>query len=373
MIRHILRGVRNSVKCAVRGGVDGTPTVGYAGGWLGHRNLGDEAMYIGLQKLFPSCQFLHFDGSKASSVLMRCFPLSRVGFLAGGTLIDRREDWLHVFQESDRRIGPLVVFGTGVAQSEFWQDQPGWSSHLNEWRDLLNRCVYVGVRGPLSAATLQACGVAGVEIVGDPALAFVDTSRSEDYEQRVLGICVGQSHGNVWGTQESITRETIRVAKLASEAGWRVKWFVVWADDLEITKQMAHESGTPDDIIEVYTDPELYLKHVEHISVFVGMKLHATILAMCAYVPSIMLEYRPKCRDFMESVGQGDYTIRTDQYCGHAMWGKLLEMGADRGRLSASLRVRINALHQHQKDKALSLENRLRRMNLLPELPLPAE
>jgi polysaccharide pyruvyl transferase WcaK-like protein len=45
----------------------------------------------------------------------------------------------------------------------------------------------------------------------------------------------------------------------------------------------------------------------------IAHKLHAAVLAAAVDVPAIALEYRPKCRDFQESVGRGAYVMRTDK------------------------------------------------------------
>ena len=48
----------------------------------------------------------------------------------------------------------------------------------------------------------------------------------------------------------------------------------------------------------------------------VGERLHAVVLAAAAGVPSVMLEYQPKCLDFMESIGRTDWCVRTDRVTG---------------------------------------------------------
>jgi len=55
---------------------------------------------------------------------------------------------------------------------------------------------------------------------------------------------------------------------------------------------------------------------MDDVDVFVGEKLHSVILAMCAHTPGVMLEYRPKCRDFMMSMGLGELNIKTDEITG---------------------------------------------------------
>jgi polysaccharide pyruvyl transferase WcaK-like protein len=46
-------------------------------------------------------------------------------------------------------------------------------------------------------------------------------------------------------------------------------------------------------------------------AVVVGEKLHALVLAARLGIPTLALEYRPKCRDFQLSVGRGDRVLRT--------------------------------------------------------------
>ena len=53
----------------------------------------------------------------------------------------------------------------------------------------------------------------------------------------------------------------------------------------------------------------------------VGQRLHALVLAAAAGVPGIMLEYQPKCRDFMESIECSERSFRTD----HLSAGQLIE------------------------------------------------
>jgi polysaccharide pyruvyl transferase WcaK-like protein len=52
---------------------------------------------------------------------------------------------------------------------------------------------------------------------------------------------------------------------------------------------------------------------VSQCQMFLGMKLHAVVLAIATGVPSLALEYRPKLRDFMESISASDAVIRFDE------------------------------------------------------------
>jgi polysaccharide pyruvyl transferase WcaK-like protein len=195
---------------------------------------------------------------------------------------------------------------------------------MDRWRTLLNKCDYVGVRGPISATLLRNAGVENVDVVGDPVIALAESEPARPVESGSLGINIGYCSGQLWGENEPrLCEEYVRLAQTAKRNGYRVEWFVVWPGDLPVTRLAAAQSGTDEVIHEVYHDPSAYLTTVRHMSFFVGMKLHATLLATCAYVPSVMVEYRPKCRDYMASIGQADATVRTDEFRAALVWEML--------------------------------------------------
>ena len=113
-----------------------------------------------------------------------------------------------------------------------------------------------------------------------------------------------------------------------------MRWFVVWPQDLKITKRAVELSNTSSEIYEIYDNHLEFLRLVRNLNYFVGMKLHATILATCAFVPSLMLEYRPKCRDYMRSIDQEDATVRTDQFDAGSVWEKVLFNSTHRDQIS---------------------------------------
>lgn len=298
------------------------PRLGYVGGWLGHQNLGDEAMFAASRRLFPCCGVIPY----ASSLPMRTLQLSRwaqlcvAGVLGGGTLIGGN---VSGFATVLNAFPITFVFGTGVANPGFWSGRnPSFRNNLKAWKPVLERCGYIGVRGPTSAEILAEMGLANVEVIGDPALVFADDFPNDRVERTSpsLGLNVGQSLGEVWGSEDAICKQFVQLAKRAKHHGWGVRWFVVWRRDLETTLRVAEASDTLNAVYQVYNDPIRFLDLVRPLTAFVGMKLHATVLATCAYVPSIMIEYRPKCRDYMKSINQEDVTVRSDALDADTVW-----------------------------------------------------
>jgi polysaccharide pyruvyl transferase WcaK-like protein len=139
-----------------------------------------------------------------------------------------------------------------------------------------------------------------------------------------------------------------------------VVWFVVWPKDLAATENAAKESGTGSHVHAIYVDHAKYLDLASECSVFVGMKLHAVVLATCAAVPSIMLEYRPKCRDYMESIQQEHLCERVDRFTADGVWEQVLRMHSEREGYARRMMEGIIRLRTLQQQRARSISDRMR-------------
>jgi polysaccharide pyruvyl transferase WcaK-like protein len=324
------------------------PTVAYVGGWLGKHNLGDEALFSAYKSLFPDVNLVHFNGGRVSQILSQNLPGLRAGLLGGGTLIGPTPGFLriaHAFVKSRRE---LIVFGTGVEDPGFWPS----GSTLEQWRELLDRAPFVGVRGPISAEQLSRAGMKDIHIVGDPILAFAREDINPSPIPNSIGLNVGTSGAKVWGNEGQICEEMIGLARRAREAKWQVDWFVVWPNDLEITQRAAAASGTNARIHQIYDDHQLFTAKVRELTAFVGMKLHATALATCALTPSVMLEYRPKCRDYMQTIGQGAHTFQTDRFRAEMIWELVQSWNANRADAANTLLQGISHMKTLQRQMA---------------------
>jgi len=344
------RGTQYATAC-----LSGNP-LAYVGGWLGHGNLGDEALYLATARIFGDCSLWHYDASRTATALMELGPRIHHGVLAGGTLINRCPEYLDISRKF-MRAGKMYVFGTGVAHPDFWSKRSDFQNMLSDWVELLRACPYVGVRGPISAQLLFDAGLTGVQVVGDPALVFATQWRSQQCATKTLGINVGYDHGHQWGDARVLSDEMGRLAVYAADAGWAIKWFVVFPGDLAITEQIALASSEISEIQCIYEDPQAFIDEVSRVSVFIGMKLHATMLAACAGVPCLMLEYDPKCLDFMASIGQSDAVVRTDEVNAEILWDTLRSWEQDRHRLSSKIHTAVLELKAEQTARATCLSS----------------
>ncbi len=330
--------------------------VAYLGGWLGKKNLGDEALFSAYRALFPEINFVPFDGGRVSQHVVRYLPHLKSGILGGGTLIGQKPIWLEIPNAFLNLHSRLDVFGTGVEEPLFWNGE----STLDKWKILLERCGYIGVRGPRSAELLSEIGISNVEVVGDPVLTFAVKDVNLDFVPNSVGLNIGTSDGNVWGNEPRICDEMAKFATIARKAGWKVEWFVVWPKDLEITLKAARASGTYEHIHTIFEDHEQFIEKARMLNAFIGMKLHATVLATCALTPSIMLEYRPKCRDYMDSIGQGHLTFKTSEFNAGELWEIVADWGRRRTEAAKTLSQSVHSRQRSQKMAAQKITSLLK-------------
>ncbi|MBA7631673.1 hypothetical protein ES703_39208 [subsurface metagenome] len=337
-----------------------SPKMAYVGGWQGHRNLGDEAVYGALKQLFYPANFVEYNKNAVPCRLLKFLPVCEAALLAGGTVIGQKKSAIRWAENCFELCSHRIVFGAGVTDPSFLAYESGtssWQEYKQLWKGILEKFEYIGVRGPMSAELLTDFGLKKVEVIGDPVLSLSMTQfhHNASIDSNTIGINVGQAKGSVWGSESQIFEEYIRLATLAKNAGWRIKWFVVWPGDLLVTKQIAVASKTNNEIYELYEDYNRYVELVAPVSVFVGMKLHAVALATCAYVPSVMLEYQPKCRDYMMSIEQDGNTIRTDNFKAEAVWEMVTTLNVNRKKISESLFRTIKPLCELQNSRAAKL------------------
>jgi hypothetical protein len=132
-------------------------------------------------------------------------------------------------------------------------------------------------------------------------------------EPQLIGMNIGTSHGHMYGDERKVQDTFAQVAKALLQAGHRVEFFCVWPDDLETTRRVAAEAGLTNPVIhKIYEGARVFQEAARRVQVFVGIKLHACALAMCAGVPTLMVEYRAKCREFAGTMGTEEFCLRSD-------------------------------------------------------------
>lgn len=286
-------------------------SIGYIG-WLGHKNLGDEAMYIAFKELFKGCNILPYKFSKKIEKLENILKrnIYQSVCLGGGTLINTEDCWLEL-KEAQARYGKTFIFGSGVRNPIFWKNKFN-QCYLDRWKDVIQKCDFVGVRGPLSEDILLTNGVKNAKIIGDPALFFTKNEYSPKHKKKKIGINIGVSNQQVWGKEDDVLCFAVKFVKNLLDENWDVTFLSVCPKDEIYIDEAIKMIGKPIPVLKNYLNIQKSLKFLESCDVFVGEKLHSVILAMCMHTPSVMLEYRPKCVDFMKSMEMEKFNVRTD-------------------------------------------------------------
>lgn len=349
-------------------------------GWVGKDNLGDEAMWQVCQSTFSQLQWILWDELRyefsASRYLghvrrdqhyilnalvkelrtrnkLRMFAhklahswkthgAHEIGLLGGGTLINRDDPWLADYKTISRRTRrPVCVFGSGVANPELWTSEPGWVDKRKEWVSLLSDLPVIGVRGPLSKALLEDAGAKGVVVSGDPAVALhVPLARDGQLEANSHPVRLGMNcgcHWRMWGKASSVFEVQSQVVRDLKEKGFDVELFAVIPADVECCELVARQAGMDSSKVKICTSPADFFRMVGTYQLVVALKLHAGILAAAANVPFLMLEYQPKCLDFVMSLGWECFTIRTSHLTRDILSDMIFQMAGNLPELRIEL------------------------------------
>lgn len=329
-------------------------------GWLGFKNLGDEAIFYCIEELFKERLAFNTSG-ELDRICFKEMALNYfdVHFIGGGTLINRNETVIETLLNYREKIPKGIALGTGVANEEFWQQFEDRHDRSNDWRDYLNSCLFVGVRGPDSLRYMQQLGVKMAVITGDPVLYLGRDAIVAKSQRKRIGLNFGNTKNKLWGKSDQRVEDEMAVLiRILLDKNWEISFFNVFVDD---TKAYV-------DFIERYdlkgkisffdaSDCSMgnALAYFDTVDVFVGEKLHASVFAACTYTPFIMLEYRPKCLDFMRSIECEKFNFRTDQLSADEIYCAVEELYQTSGDVQNLLHERV----LHHKNMLVSAANNI--------------
>lgn len=293
---------------------DKRPLVYYMG-WTGHQNLGDEVLYEAHKTLFPNLRFIPFRKLSPASSLIRLVRRKgfAAGFLGGGTLINQSPAWIDYIKRVQAYGLPVYCFGTGVTEDKFKFDFE--KTNLKQWTPVLDTMPFVGIRGPRSMELLESVSFRKAKQIGDTALALAPAKMFAKKRNKVIGLNYGISRKTLmWGDNKNYTKQITAIIKGLIEQGYEIRLLPVWPDDIESNTSLLKYAGSKRCSMRIaYDNLNDYNKELNECSFFIGQKLHSTIFACMQRIPSIMIEYQPKCMDFMRSINLEDYVIKTSE------------------------------------------------------------
>lgn len=270
-------------------------------GMFGCENLGDEAMLTAAKAVFAPVRVVGTVRRTKHSLLNAILDSQtpEVLVIGGGTLIHGGENghngWLDFVEAQMEKGAAIATIGTGVSLTETQIKER--SPIVDRWVRVLERARMIGVRGPLSEDILLRLGINST-IVGDLAFSLLET-RQREIHSGAIGINVGECLGD----QAAFEQEMIRLVKMLGR-NHRLNFYVVTPLDVESTRRVIETSGISNfKIWTIFESAAAFIATVRSNRMFIGVKLHASGLALCAGVPSLLFEYKPKCRDFMAAIG----------------------------------------------------------------------
>jgi polysaccharide pyruvyl transferase WcaK-like protein len=239
------------------------------------------------------------------------------------------------------------MIGAGVEDPAF-QGRHAFSGRgeLKRWAGILRSFETVTVRGPLSAELLADVGIEA-RVVGDPALLLRPGLGAPTTEPGVIGVNLGYGD-DLWGhDQDAVVRAVAAGLRLVVGRGHHVRFLVANRSDLLQAQDCAALVGLGDKPdIRIAVSPGEFLTEVSRCEAFVGQRLHGVVLATAAGVPSVMLEYQPKCLDFMRSIDRAKWSIRTDAIRPKVLAQMLGELAEGRAEHAAEIERSVEPLRQ---------------------------
>jgi polysaccharide pyruvyl transferase WcaK-like protein len=343
-------------------------------GWVGCRNLGDEAIFAACVRSLPRIGWtaMPFDEigrgrtlhDLRNGVRRRIASLipGRLAMFGGGTVVNRTPEWLDQYRLLRRMTRrPVPLFAPGVADPDFWSSVGGWRDSRAEWRAETADLPVVGVRGPRSAELLEEAGFRTVVVVGDPALALHRGTRAEPATgRRTVGVNAGTARGLMWGSEPRLIAAIADGVRRLTDDGYRVRLFPMWHADEPACHAVARASGLPAGSVDpLILDADAFLGYLDNFDVVASMKLHGAVLAAAAGIPFVAIEYQPKVRDFARSLGWERFTFRSDQMEGHDLAGAVRQIHETLPAVRAEVDVRVGRLADAFRAHARQLEEYL--------------
>jgi polysaccharide pyruvyl transferase WcaK-like protein len=256
--------------------------------------------------------------------------------LGGGTLIGPA--WLARVQAAEALGCPIWTLGTGVGSSGYGDPK---QVSLSGWLPLLARMVGIGLRGPRSLETLETLGVADAQVIGDLACEMVCQDAWPIGETPAVMVNVAAAaHVSV----ERLPTLQAVAAHLQTlvESGVRLVPVAMAPTDVAPTLKVLRLAAVTNAEIGAPSTFEEFARLVGPCRYGIAVRLHASILAGCLGVPTLMLGYREKCLDFMESVGRERFHVPLEEGAAADVFAVLesLEntLASSRGDLLASMK-----------------------------------
>jgi polysaccharide pyruvyl transferase WcaK-like protein len=307
--------------------------------------MGDEVIYLAHRQAFPDYRLVHVAAGRLFVLVDKLTPRSpfRGVMLGGGTLIGHASYRRPVrYLSSAYERLPVFMLGTGVEDPEFIESHGGdIRNELQQWAKILRRVDSVAVRGPRSQAILAELGVKA-QVLSDPALLPTEGRDVPEFRERLLGVNLGVSRA-MWGRDPEKVLETMAaLCRQLRDDGWRIRFVPLWPRDIPYISEAARRVGSDVEIFTEFLNWDRLATAIGECHAFVGQKLHSVVFSSGLLVPSLMIEYHPKCADFQLSIQREDFVVRTDRLRLGELVDKVEDLATSRESHTEALRRSVS-------------------------------
>lgn len=300
-------------------------------------------MYYAIKSMFPGKDF-EVLGSASSERILLGLGLSGTArfshvILGGGTLINPGYERI-VKQTIDMDI-PISAFGTGVGSHGF---SAKLNVDINAWRELLVGFKHVSVRGPVSLEQLSSFNIPSLEIIGDPALGLTPLEPPSVRTSKcfVLNAAFPQTHTHDFPVDQ-VQAEMINAIKELVSRDWRPIPVAFASGDRESLQAVLSLASLEQCVIEEPKTYEEFSKLAKNATFTLGVRLHSAVLSCTLGVPPILIGYRGKCYDFMDSMDLADFVIDPKMLECSTVLNRVSKI--EQGGLNLSRQIHKTALH----------------------------
>lgn len=291
-------------------------------GCTGMGNLGDEAILKALRHYLASKFFLYEIPYKrpSSGHLLKKIVIKNPDYiiLGGGTIIKKtaQESYLNIVTKQIVLYpnAQTAVLGPGVADEDFAKSFGVPIDGLS-WKNFLDKCNFVSVRGILSKKQLEKWNVSStIFIFNDPAIYYARNSVTPKSKSKKIALNFAYIGHKIYGENPQLVEQFAKaITERLLKENWTVFLYPTTISDLDY---MMNTIGLKEfkgiTVYENYIDIEKSLSFIESMDVFLGQRLHSIIFAANTCTPFHGIEYEPKTSDFLFTTGFENYTSRTD-------------------------------------------------------------
>jgi polysaccharide pyruvyl transferase WcaK-like protein len=320
-------------------------TINYVDWITPNYNLGEEALYAVLRKIF----FEHDYGLCRVTDRIKQ-KHSQINIIGGGSCLPSIIIYM-------RPTKYMYVFGSGVLDPIFY----GYFNHalIDRFKSLSFR--FIGVRGNVSKILLKDWGIDS-RVIGDPCLSLKPPQILEKSSNRIA-INIGDAKAKYSEKNRGdVVRELVKVCKYLKAEGYELIIVPFWKENMEDVASLSEKAQ-----IKVFAEWQNIAATMNLLSsckIFIGEKLHSLVFSAAANTPFVGLAYAPEHFDFVESVDFSRFTMPITEISAEKILLLFHDLLDNYEKILEKLSSRVNGYREIQRKFAVEI---VRDLNCLPD------